>query len=70
MGGGRYHAQRSYGHRCVSVGWGGYKISWVVDFYYKGDRLRYPRGFSRTTDEAGARRFCKRWNITFPASDR
>jgi len=28
--------------------------------------MRYPRRFQRDTDENGARRFCKKWDIEFP----
>jgi hypothetical protein len=44
-------------------------MSWTVDFYYADSRLRYPRRFERDTDEAGARRFCKRWNTPFPEKE-
>jgi len=64
--GGRYRQQRSYGHECKYIGWGYYRISWAVDRYFKGDRLRHPTTYRRDTDEAGARRFCKKWDIPFP----
>lgn len=60
---GRYSVERSYRHKCRKVGPGEYDISWVVDFYYSGSRMRYPRMFGRITDTAGAVRFCKKHNI-------
>ena len=63
----RYHTQRSYNHDCeIDFDFGGYWLTWTVDYYYADSRLRYPRQFRRDTDEAGARRFCKRWGIEFP----
>lgn len=62
----------SYGHtvrRMTIMGYAYYRLYWKVDFKYEGSRLRFPRGFSRDTDEAGARRFCKKWGIAFPESD-
>jgi len=53
----------SYGHRCRHVGHGEYEISWTYDRKYVGSRLRYPQTLRRRTDEAGARRFCKRWGV-------
>lgn len=43
-----------------------WRLSWVVDFYYPGTRLRFPRRFYRDTDEAGARRFAKKHGIVMP----
>ena len=66
----RWYAESdSYNHRCSAVGgsWGGfYQISWTVDYTYSGARLRYPRSFRRVTDERGARRFCKKWELEMP----
>jgi hypothetical protein len=62
----RYSKSQSTSHRCVYIGSGDYRISWVVDFYYPNSRLRHPRRFRRETDEAGAKRFCKRWGIEMP----
>lgn len=56
----------SYGHRCKALGWGGYRLFWTVDFKPAGSRIRYPRVISRDTDEAGARRFCKKWGCAMP----
>lgn len=63
---GRHRAQRSYGHRCKRLGADWYRLSWTVDRYYVDSRLRHPRTFQRDTDEAGAVRFCKRWQVEFP----
>jgi hypothetical protein len=52
----------AYGFNCADLEFG-FEISWVVDFYYDGSRLRYPRTFRRITDEAGAKRFCKKHNL-------
>jgi len=62
---GRYSPGQSYEHRITECG-GYYTIGWTVDFYYRGSRLRFPRRFSRTTDEAGARRFAKKWGVAMP----
>lgn len=61
----RFSKQTSYDHQCKKITWG-YEISWVVDYYYSGSRLRYPRTFRRITDELGAVRFCKKWNLEPP----
>lgn len=66
MGRGRYHPQTSYGHRIVLGPWGDYTLSWVVDRYYEGHRCRFPKTYRRSTDEAGARRFAKRWGVPMP----
>jgi hypothetical protein len=65
---GRFSRNSSYGHTCQRIVWYGvfYRISWIVDRYYPGSRLRHPTTFTRDTDEAGARRFCKRWDLEFP----
>ena len=62
----RYSNSGSTGHTCEYVpSWGGYyRLTWYVDYYYS--RMRYPRRFQRDTDENGARRFCKKWDIEFP----
>jgi hypothetical protein len=64
----RHRSSGSYGHRIKYFKeWDFYRLSWTVDRYYADSRLRYPRGCSRDTDEAGARRFAKRHNIAFPS---
>lgn len=64
----RYSSSGAYGFRCkrhIFCGIPYWRMSWVVDYY--GDRLRYPRGFSRDTeDEKAAERFCKRHKLTMP----
>jgi hypothetical protein len=62
----RHRASGSYGHRIQRFGGDHYRLTWTVDRYYAGDRLRYPRRGTRDTDEAGAKRFAKRWGIDMP----
>jgi len=69
----RYQLQKSSGHKCQRdsyLGISGYRISWTVDRYVKGSRLRYPTTFRRDTNEAGARRFCKKWGLDFPEEEK
>ena len=63
----RHRSRKSYGHRVRKIEHDWYCLSWCVDFYYSGNRLRHPRGFRRDTDEAGAKRFAKRWKLEVPA---
>ena len=49
----RYKASGSRGHAISEIGWGDYRLHWVVDRYYPGSRLRHPR------DLAGAIRFAR-----------
>lgn len=56
----------SYGHHIRRIGPDHYRLSWAVDFKYASSRLRHPRGFDRDTDEAGARRFARRWHVNMP----
>ena len=56
---GRYSTSTGYSFKCRKIDSGIYRISWVVDYYYANSRLRYPRRFSRDTDQRGAERFCK-----------
>jgi hypothetical protein len=59
---GSYHQTYTY-HNSP---WGGYyRLYWTVDYYYDGVRGRFPRTFSRDTDEEGVKRFCKKWNLNF-----
>lgn len=61
---------RSYAHRIRKIGNDHYRLSWTVDFKYPNSRLRHPRGFSRDTDAAGAKRFAKKWKLAFePTKD-
>lgn len=64
---GRHRSNGSYGHRIAKIGSGHYRLSWTVDRYYAGSQLRFPRTTWRDTDEAGARRFAKRWGVAVPA---
>lgn len=48
---------------------GCYRLSWTIDRYYAGSRLRFPTTMRRDTDEKGARRFAKKWDIQFPEKD-
>lgn len=54
----------SYDHDCRYIRDNLYRILWIVDIKYR--RIRYPHQYSRLTDESGAKRFCKRWNIEMP----
>jgi hypothetical protein len=38
-------------------------LSWTTDHKHAGSRLRFPRAHYRHTDEAGARRFAKKWGL-------
>lgn len=67
---GRYSPGRSYRHRIRKTPWG-YEISWQVDYYCRGNRVRwhrFPRLFKRDTDLAGARRFAKKWGLVLDDS--
>jgi len=61
--------QDSYAHRIRREREDEYVISWTVDRYYKGSRLRHPLGRSRDTDRKGALRFAKKWNIAMPPEE-
>ena len=54
----------SYGHRCRYVANIGYEITWTMDTKHR--RIRFPYTQGRWTDEVGAHRFCKKWDIPFP----
>jgi len=61
----RYSSTSAYSFNARKIDPSGmYRLSWTVDFYYPDSRLRYPRTFSRDTDQKGAERFCKKHNIT------
>ena len=62
----RFSNRRSYGHRIMRFSADHVRLSWTVDFYYPGSQLRFPRGFSRDTGEAGALRFAKKWKVQMP----
>lgn len=59
----RYNSSGSTNHRCVQMANNWYRISWTVDFYYSGQRCRFPRRFERDTGRKGAERFAKKWDI-------
>jgi len=62
----RYRPQRSTSHRIQRFSSQHYRLSWTVDRYIKGSRLRWPTRYTYDTDERGARRFAKRWNVEMP----
>jgi len=65
------HSSNGSKHHCITItahAWGLYRLHWVVYYYYSTCRLRYPRSFSRDTDESGARRFAKRWGCKMPGA--
>lgn len=62
----RFSGGGSKGHKIQRLDSSWYRLRWTVDYYYSGSRLRFPRGFSRDTDEAGARRFAKKWGVKMP----
>ena len=62
----RHRPSGSRSHKAQRLFSDCYRISWVVDRYYQGSRLRFPTRYSRDTDEEGARRFCKKWGVEFP----
>lgn len=63
MGSGRYSSQGSKYHRIAYITKDTYQISWVVDRYYSGSRLRFPTLYTRITDEKGAIRFAKKHGL-------
>lgn len=62
----RHHSSGSKGHWIARVGFDHYRLSWIVDRYYEGSRLRFPTAYRRDTDKAGAERFARRWGVTMP----
>ena len=62
---GRFSGPNSFEFHCHRRGWD-YYISWTVDYYYASSQLRWPRRFRRWTDEAGARRFCRKHGLAMP----
>lgn len=63
----RHRSGHSYSHRIKRVCADTFRISWTVDFYYRGQRCRFSRRFYRETDQRGAERFAKKWNLEMPA---
>ena len=55
-------------HRIRDLGGGIYRLSWEYEVKYPGSRLLFHRTMSRETDEKGARRFAKRWNVPMPGT--
>lgn len=62
----RHRPSCSYGHSIRLISDDHWRLYWMVDRYYEGDRLRHTTGASRDTDMAGAIRFCKRWKLPLP----
>lgn len=62
----RHNSRGSYGHRIKRERDDEYVISWTIDRYYAGSRLRHPLGRSRDTNKKGAIRFAKKCNIQMP----
>lgn len=60
----------SYGHHIRKIGPDHFRLSWTVDHKCRGSRLRFPRSHSRDTDEAGAKKFAERWELTFPFQEK
>jgi len=61
---GRYNSSSAYGFKAKLIDYSGiYRLYWTVDYYYPDSRLRYPRTFTRDTDQKGAERFCKKHGI-------
>ena len=55
-----------YGHNVRRIAFDHYRLSWTVDRKYAGSRLRFPTSFNRDTDEAGAKRFARKWDLLWP----
>jgi hypothetical protein len=62
----RHRSSRSKSHWVERISSDHYRLHWVVDRYYSWSNLRHPRSYRRDTDEAGAKRFAKRWNVEIP----
>lgn len=52
-----------HSHFCRQITNQDWQLSWCYDYYPKGVRWRGTRIVSRNTDEIGAKKFCKKWNI-------
>ena len=63
---GRYSPGYSYQHRIQRLGRDDFRLSWLVDRYYSGSRLRFPTRTTRDTDRAGAERFAAKWDVAMP----
>jgi hypothetical protein len=62
----RHSSSSAYGFKTWQIGHDHWRMSWTVDFHYASSRLRFPRGFTRDTDFAGAQRFAKRHGLRAP----
>lgn len=62
----RHNSSISHNHRIRREREDEYVISWVVDRYYQGSRLRHPQARSRDTNRKGAERFAKKWKLKMP----
>lgn len=51
----------SHNHGVKKIGPDHYRLSWEVDRRSKSVRYRLPTRHTRDTDEAGAKRFAKKW---------
>lgn len=63
---GRYSSNESYSQSIQRLCHDCYRLSWTVDRYYAGSRLRFPTAYTRDTDHAGAVRFAKKWDLEPP----
>lgn len=62
----RHRSSGSQGHHVERLFSDCYRLSWTVDRYYPGVRLRFPRRCTRDTDTVGAHRFAKKWGVEVP----
>lgn len=63
----RHFSGGSYAHAIRRFGPDHFRVSWTVDRYVSGSRLRFPTTYSRDTDHAGAARFARKWDLPEPA---
>lgn len=59
----RFSSSGSKDHWVDKIGPDHYRISWTVDRYIRGSRLRFPTGYRRDTDLKGAIAFAKRHGL-------
>lgn len=55
-----------YGHRIQRIGRDHFRLFWTFDRKIAGSRLRWPTTVTRDTDEAGAKRYAKKWGAKMP----
>ncbi len=60
----RHSNSGSTSHFICQHGPDNFRISWVVDRYYKDCRQRFPTQYNRDTDLKGAIRFARKWEVT------